>query len=95
MLNDEHRIAKRRGSMPGRFRKMYDKAMNGRSRRAAIFAKCYECLGWEVGRETDCTSPECPLYRYRPFADTTIRQELSHTQRQAAKERLKSRKNPT
>jgi len=70
-------VALRRQTMPARFRATYDAAMSGRSRKKAVHAHCYECLGWEIGHETDCTSPACPLYPYRPFVASPLTQNLS------------------
>ena len=94
MKTAEERIAARRKQMPARFRTTYDRAMKGRSRKAAVAAQCYECLGWEIGHGTDCTSPACPLYPYRPFAGGTVPMDLSDEQRHAIGQRLAGVKKP-
>jgi len=63
----EEKIAKRRADMPKRYRNIYDKAMSGKSRAAAMHAFCLECMGWQRIEVELCTSPACPLYAYRPY----------------------------
>jgi hypothetical protein len=47
--------------------KKYDKAMSGQDPKAAIAAKCLDCMQWQRGRITDCPILCCPLWPYRPF----------------------------
>ena len=75
--------------MPKAFRITHDKAMQGRSRKLAIFAQCWECLGWEIHPDTDCTSPECPLYPYRPYGKVGRPKNISARQREAMSQRGK------
>lgn len=45
-----------------------------KTRKLAIYAKCYDCVGgdadpayqWRIG---NCIIPGCALYRFRPFQD--------------------------
>lgn len=60
-----------RDDVPAQYRPMYDRAMSGRSRRAAIKAHCLECCGWQRGEVARCTAPGCPLFQYRPGARST------------------------
>lgn len=46
-------------------RRVYERAMRGRSRRAAIEAFCAMCMGWDRQAVPGCTAPACPLYPYR------------------------------
>jgi len=55
--------------IPKKYRGIYDKAMEGKSRRAAIKAFCLECVHWQKEEIRLCTSPDCPLYLYRPYRD--------------------------
>lgn len=64
--DQQERIAQRRAEMPRRYRDAYDRAMKGRSRKAAMYSFCLECCGWEIREVFLCTSPECPLFPYRP-----------------------------
>jgi len=56
----------KREDVPKMFRKQYDRAMSGRSRKAAIAAHCNMCMGWERGAAAECTARACPLFPYRP-----------------------------
>jgi hypothetical protein len=60
-------VKKRFDEMPPRYRKIYLRAVRGKSVRAAVRAFCLECFGWERGEIAGCTSPACPLYPYRPY----------------------------
>ena len=51
--------------VPSRYRGLYDRAMRGRSRQAAIRAHCLMCVGWQSREVALCTAPGCPLYPYR------------------------------
>ena len=62
----ETQIAKRRAEMPRSLRACYDKAVSGRSRKAAMRAFCLECCGYEIREVFLCTDLGCPLYPYRP-----------------------------
>ena len=45
---------------------LYNRAMTGKSRKAAMHAFCLECCGWLVNEIFECTDAGCPLYPYRP-----------------------------
>jgi len=62
-------IDEKRAIMPKTYRASYNKAMAGKSRRAAMQSFCYECMGWVLGETTKCTDTTCPLYPYRPTTD--------------------------
>ena len=45
---------------------------NTKSRVLAIAAFCYDCMGQQPGWRNmvkTCTSPDCPLFKFRPFKD--------------------------
>ena len=63
----EGKIAKRRAEMPEIHRVNYDKAMTGRSLKAAVKGHCLECVGWQKEEVRLCTDLACPLYPYRPY----------------------------
>jgi len=67
----EARRRKYRASIsgPGRtsYQKKYDKAMSGRDPKAAIAAKCLDCMYWQRSRIAECPIVCCPLWLYRPF----------------------------
>ena len=46
-------------------RKVYLRAMEGRSRKDAMTAMCIECMGYNPNEVKECTSPCCALYPYR------------------------------
>jgi len=60
-------IAKRRASMPSKYRKQYDKAVQGRSLRACVNSQCLECCAWQSREVALCTDLACPLYAVRPY----------------------------
>ena len=62
----EVQIAQRRAEMPRSYRACYDKAVSGKSRKAAMHAFCNECCGWQIKEVFLCTDLGCPLYSYRP-----------------------------
>ncbi|MGB2985017.1 MAG: hypothetical protein WBE26_03965 [Phycisphaerae bacterium] len=51
--------------IPQRYRRLYRKAMAGRSLKAAIRAHCLMCVGWQEREVRLCMAPSCPLYPYR------------------------------
>ncbi|MHC4533538.1 MAG: hypothetical protein ACYS6K_06265 [Planctomycetota bacterium] len=62
----ELQIIERRTRMPKQYKPMYNRAMTGKSRKAAMRAFCCECCGWEIREVFLCTDLGCPLYPYRP-----------------------------
>lgn len=59
------RIAQHRLQIPKLYQGIYEKAVSGKSRKAAMHAFCLECCGWQIKEVFSCTSPQCPLYPYR------------------------------
>ena len=51
--------------IPKKYKKLYEKAVSGRSRKAAIRSQCLECVGYFPKEITLCTDKGCPLYLYR------------------------------
>jgi hypothetical protein len=51
--------------VPQKYRRLYERAMSGRSRRAAIRVNCLWCVGWSEHEVEQCTSPGCPLFGFR------------------------------
>ncbi len=51
--------------VPRKFQRLYERAMSGKSRKAAIRAHCLMCMGWQPHEVPLCTAPGCPLYPYR------------------------------
>ena len=50
----------------GAYRRLWDKAMTGRSLRAAVKSKCLDCMCWQPTEVKLCTCVACPLFPYRP-----------------------------
>jgi hypothetical protein len=59
-------ISERRSQFPKLYRGIYDKAISGRSRKAAMHSFCVECCGYEIKEVHLCTDLGCCLYPYRP-----------------------------
>jgi hypothetical protein len=53
--------------IPERYLKVYKKAMSGKSKAAALKAKCLDCTCWQRKEIENCTVKDCPLYPYRPY----------------------------
>lgn len=62
-----------RNQMPQRFRKNYDKAIDGKSKTAGIKGKCLDCMGWDRKAIHDCDISTCELFPYRPYQDKAIK----------------------
>ncbi|MFH0809858.1 MAG: hypothetical protein V2A77_05250 [Pseudomonadota bacterium] len=76
---------KHRANIPGKhheaYRLNYDKALEGKSLKAAIKAKCLDCMCWEATEVKLCPCVACPLYEIRPYAKHPKR----HPERKKAK----------
>lgn len=57
--------ASRKLDVPAKYRKLYRRAMGGKSRKAAVRVHCLMCVGWQEREIDRCTAPGCPLYPYR------------------------------
>ena len=53
--------------IPPLYQQNYSTAMLGRSRTAAIKAKCLDCCNWQRVEISYCPVKTCPLYPYRPY----------------------------
>ncbi|MEJ5259377.1 MAG: hypothetical protein WHS88_04220 [Anaerohalosphaeraceae bacterium] len=51
--------------IPKRYQGIYQKAMQGQSKKAAIYAKCLDCVNWQRKEVALCVVSTCPLYPYR------------------------------
>ena len=66
----KEQIEQRRMQMPRKYRKIYDRAVEGKSLRSCINAQCLECVGWVSKEVTLCTDLGCPLFSVRPYRDS-------------------------
>ena len=60
-------ITRRIEQMPETCVRTYLRAISGKSLSAAVKSFCLECVGWQREAVTNCTSPGCPFYLYRPY----------------------------
>ena len=60
-------VNKRLAIIPVKCRNVYLKAVEGKSKSAAIKAFCLECVCWLREEITECTDLACPLWANRPF----------------------------
>ena len=51
----------------GAYRRGFDKAIEGKSLRAAIDAKCMDCMGWQATEVKRCDVVTCPMWTVRPY----------------------------
>lgn len=78
--------------VPERCRSLYNRAMGGKSRQAAIRAFCLMCVGWVAPEVRRCTAPNCPLYPYRQgrcgAVESTVEEETTSDTRENEMEAL-------
>jgi hypothetical protein len=77
----EQQIAAWRQNIPdlfkGAYRRTYDKAMSGKSLRAAVTAKCQDCMCWQGVEIKRCDIVTCPLHPYRPGVKRAVSSNLA------------------
>jgi hypothetical protein len=69
MEERQQQIAERRSQIPRAYRQTYDRAVKGKSLRAAVNSFCLECVCWQIREVRDCTDLACPLYGVRPYQE--------------------------
>jgi len=72
----EKRITRRRDDIPKPYRRTYDRALSGRSLKAAVKAQCLECMGWQREEVRACASYPCPLWPYRDYQESAEKSSL-------------------
>ena len=82
-------IEQYRAQIPKLYRGIYDKAISGRSRKAAMHSFCVECCGYQIAEVYNCTDLACPLYPYRP------KSRVSPVAPQGVRERAGAKKSST
>ena len=58
---------KEMGLVKGQLEYRRFKSHDNLTRKEAILAKCYECMGEYSGGRQDCMGISCPLYQYYPY----------------------------
>jgi hypothetical protein len=53
--------------VPEYFKGLFRRAMSGKSKSAALKAKCVECCNFQRVEVENCTCLQCPLHQYRPY----------------------------
>lgn len=81
----QQQIEQRRAQMPRSYRACYDKAVSGKSLRAATKSFCLECVCWQIEETRNCTDLACPLYAVRPYQLPQNADE-GHSARQGSKD---------
>lgn len=58
--------------IPKRYINLYNRAMKGKSRKAAIQYFCASCVGFDYNEVKNCTDQSCSLYPYRIVQNKSI-----------------------
>lgn len=62
------------------------------SRKEAMQAKCYDCMGYFIDGRADCQIKYCPMFDYRPFKDRPESKKLALTKSSEVKKQTKDKK---
>ena len=62
------------------------------SRKEAMQACCYSCMGYFIDGRADCGIKNCPMFDYRPFKDRPESKKLDFTKPLEAKKATKDKK---
>jgi hypothetical protein len=54
--------------IPKKYQRLYQRAMEGKSRKTAMRAACLRCCNWRESDVRRCSDVECPLYAFKPRA---------------------------
>jgi hypothetical protein len=68
-----------RREVPKKYRGLYERAMRGKSRKAAMHAFCLECCYWQIKEVQLCSDDGCPLFPYRPRARILPKRSYART----------------
>lgn len=71
-MDREVQINRIRKTIPETYRKICDKAWEGKSLRAAINAKCLDCCNFQRVEIKNCLVETCPLWAVRPYQERGI-----------------------
>ena len=61
------RINRWLAKIPRAYQQNFKTAITGRSRTAAIKAKCLDCCCWQRAEVSNCSIDTCSLWLYRPY----------------------------
>lgn len=79
MDNDFEELRRWQNNIPdlyhGAYRRTWLKAVGKESMRAAINAKCQDCMNWQQSEVKRCDVITCPLWQYRPLQDKAKKRE--------------------
>ena len=64
-MNDKQK--KYQEQIPDSYKLNYKKAVERKSRAAAVKAKCLDCCCWQRTEIVACQADTCPLWAYRPY----------------------------
>ncbi|KKN44595.1 hypothetical protein LCGC14_0691330 [marine sediment metagenome] len=71
MIDYYERLRRFRSNIPdlhnGSYRRVWGKAVTKKSMRAAVNAKCQDCMCWQSAEIRQCDIITCPLWQYRPY----------------------------
>ena len=84
----QEKIAERRAQMPRAYRGAYDRAVTGKSLRAAINSFCLECVCHQIEEVRQCGDLACSLWAVRPYQEGS---QNGHDGRSAPPESTKSK----
>jgi hypothetical protein len=68
-----------RREVPKKYRGLYERAMKGKSRKAAMHAFCLECCYWQIREVQLCSDDDCPLFPFRPQSRNAPRRSNART----------------
>lgn len=68
-MNHQYDLSK----IPAKVQGIFKRAYSGKSRQAAMKAKCYDCCCFVREEIEKCNVSSCPLHPYRPFGANTAR----------------------
>ena len=66
-ISRRRQIEQRREKIPRKYRRLYDRAVSGKSLRASINCQCLECCDWSSKEVNLCSDLGCPLFAVRPY----------------------------
>ena len=64
-MNDKQK--QQLSNIPKVYQANYETAISGKSRAAAVKAKCLDCCCWQRVEISCCPVDTCPLHPYRPY----------------------------